>query len=322
MIPRPSLLIVTCAACLSVSARSVEASQAQNLISPILAKTSQPANRPLWASPIVLGGAGAVAIVGVTAVVVLKRIGRTTPEILEPITSELNPAPPSLPSSPSLPLSVSTLNGSALKSELPNSRPNAHNGNGRSQTTLQSEIPETLTQVVDSPKPTTPQPQPKIEETTRLAKVNIVEELIQELRSPDPVKRRKVIWELGQRGDTRAVQPLVDLLIDSDSKQRSLILSTLSEIGTRTLKPMTRALAVSLQDENAEVRKNAIRDLTRVYDMVSQISNLLHKATEDSDQDVQETAKWALGQLNRIRQVPGDNLPTLKNSISPPENLP
>jgi HEAT repeat protein len=141
------------------------------------------------------------------------------------------------------------------------------------------------------------------------------------LRSPDPVKRRKVIWELGQRGDTRAVQPLVDLLIDSDSKQRSLILSTLSEIGTRTLKPMTRALAVSLQDENAEVRKNAIRDLTRVYDMVSQISNLLHKATEDSDQDVQETAKWALGQLNRIRQVPGD-LPALKNSISPPENLP
>ncbi len=322
MIPRPSLLIVTCAACLSVSARSVEASQAQNLASPVLAKTGQPANPPLWASPIVLGGAGAVAIVGVAVVIALKRMGQTTPDILEPITPDLNPAPPSLPASPSLPLSVPTLNGSTLKSELANSRPTSQNGNGRSQTTLQSEIAEPLTQVVNSPKPTELESQPKLEETTRLAKVNIVDELIQDLRSPDPVKRRKVIWELGQRGDTRAVQPLVDLLIDSDSKQRSLILSTLSEIGTRTLKPMTRALAVSLQDENAEVRKNAIRDLTRVYDMVSQISNLLHKATEDSDKDVQETAKWALGQLNRIRQVPTDNLPALKNSVSPPESLP
>ncbi len=165
---------------------------------------------------------------------------------------------------------------------------------------------------------------PQVSETTRLAKINIVDELLRELRTPDPAKRQKVIWELGQRGDTRAVQPMVDLMIDSDSKQRSLILSALSEIGTRTLKPLSRALAISLQDESADVRKNAIRDLTRVYDLVSQISHLLHQASDDPDRDVQETALWALGQLNRMRSAPTsvENLPAFKQSVSPPENLP
>jgi HEAT repeat protein len=245
-------------------------------------------------------------MVGALTVLILKRNAqpKQAPEYLASIVPD------------ALPQLAETTESIAPKPNFP-----TRNGNGHTQTeTLPQLQPlETLTQVVEAPKPA---PLPKVEETTRLAKVNIVDELIQDLRASDPVKRRKIIWELGQRGDTRAVQPLVDLLIDSDSKQRSLILSALSEIGTRTLKPMTRALAISLQDENSEVRKNAIRDLTRVYDMVSQISNLLHQATEDSDQDVQDTAKWALGQLNRIRSVPGDPLPSLKNSVSPPENLP
>lgn len=138
----------------------------------------------------------------------------------------------------------------------------------------------------------------------KTSKIDIVDEFIQDLRMADPTQRHKAIWELGQRGDTRAVQPLIDLLVDSDSKQHSLILSALSEIGVRTLKPMTRALAISLQDENAEVRKNAIRDLTRMYDGVAQLSHLLHNAMEDSDPDVRDTAGWAMGQLNRIRSIP------------------
>ncbi len=163
---------------------------------------------------------------------------------------------------------------------------------------------------------------PAVSETTRLARINIVEELVKDLRNPDPVQRHKVIWELGQRGDTRAVQPLVDLMVDSDSRQSSLILSALSEIGTRTLKPMSRALALSLQNESSEVRKNAIRDLTRVYDLVAQISQLLHQATEDSDQEVQETARWALSKLNRIRSsASGDASRPILNSVSQPEQL-
>ncbi|WP_261220059.1 peptidoglycan-binding protein [Ancylothrix sp. D3o] len=147
------------------------------------------------------------------------------------------------------------------------------------------------------------------DEMPRLSKIDIVEELIRDLPTLDQFKRRKTIWELGQRGDSRAIQPLVNLLIDSDSQQRSLILAALSEIGTRTLKPMNRALALSLEDDNAEVRKNAIRDLSRIYDLLLQMSQLLRRAVDDEDVEVQETARWALGQLNNIRFVAGVDTP-------------
>jgi HEAT repeats/PBS lyase HEAT-like repeat len=154
---------------------------------------------------------------------------------------------------------------------------------------------------------------------SRLPRIDIVEALMIDIQSVDAEKRRKAIWELGQRGDSRAVQPLVNLMAISDSRQRSLILASLSEIGIQTLKPMKRALAMSLQDENADVRKNAIRDLTRIYDLVGQISQLLNFATEDNDGEVRETAQWALGQLNRIRTTTPDTAPLLQQSISPPE---
>lgn len=158
-------------------------------------------------------------------------------------------------------------------------------------------------------------------EVTRLARVDICDELISDLDHSDPVKRRKAIWELGQQGDSRAVQPLVDLLIDADSHQRSLILAAISEIGIRTLKPINHALMYSLEDENADVRKNAIRDVTRIYDMISQISQVLRHAADDDDAEVRDTARWALSQLNRIRSTPDGEAPTSlpghNNSVRP-----
>ncbi|MDB9376203.1 peptidoglycan-binding protein [Nodularia sphaerocarpa] len=147
------------------------------------------------------------------------------------------------------------------------------------------------------------------ETTSRLAKLSIIDELIQDLRSSDRTKRRKAIWSLGQQGDSRAIQPLVDLMIDADSQQRSLILASLAEINARALKPMNRALAISLQDESPQVRQNAIRDLTRVYDMMTQMSQMLAHAVEDQDADVQNTAKYALNQMNKMRVLP--NQPSL-----------
>jgi peptidoglycan hydrolase-like protein with peptidoglycan-binding domain len=158
----------------------------------------------------------------------------------------------------------------------------------------------------------TPQPKKLLPTvaTPQLAKVNIVEELIKDLNSPDPIERARAIWDLGQQGDSRAIQPLVDLMIDADSQQRSLILAALAEIGTRTLKPMNRALAMSLQDESPQVRQNAIRDLTRVYDMIAQISQMLCHAVQDSDAEVQATARYALAQMHRIRSLSSqENLP-------------
>jgi vesicle coat complex subunit len=101
-----------------------------------------------------------------------------------------------------------------------------------------------------------------------------------------------------------------------------LILSALSEIGTRTIKPMSKALAISLQDDNADVRKNAIRDLTRIYDLVAQVSQMVQKCSvDDPDDEVRETATWALKQLNRIRPVSLDGMAALSAAVSPPENL-
>lgn len=162
-----------------------------------------------------------------------------------------------------------------------------------------------------------------INQTSRLSRINIVDELIKDLARNDPQKRRKAIWELAQRGDSRAVQPLVDLMLDSDSIQRSLILEALSQIGVKTLQPMNRALIVSLQDDNAEVRKNAIRDLTQIYDMLAQMTQILGHAAYDPDPEVQETAKWAMSQLSRIRTLETlDSFPPSPNSSTRSENQP
>jgi peptidoglycan hydrolase-like protein with peptidoglycan-binding domain len=168
----------------------------------------------------------------------------------------------------------------------------------------------TLSEAIDHRESSTS----SLQETTRLPKINISEELTRDLHHPDPTQRRKTIWELGQRGDSQAIQPLVDLMMDSDSQQRSLILAAISEIGMRSLKPMNRALIISLQDESSDVRKNAIRDLTRIYDQVAQMTQLLGHAANDSDAEVQETARWALSQLNRIRASGGDSGPLLPNT--------
>jgi peptidoglycan hydrolase-like protein with peptidoglycan-binding domain len=186
-------------------------------------------------------------------------------------------------------------------------------------------LPESKTTAEDDQEDTTATNSPSVtasiepkllppENTSRLAKVNIVDELIKDLYSADPTKRHKAIWDLGQQGDSRAIQPLIDLMMDADSQQHSLILSALGEISIRTLKPINRALAISLQNDSPQVRQNAIRDLTRVYDMMSQISQMLRHSLEDPDPEVRSTAKYALNQIHRIRLLPDqDRLPGQEN---------
>lgn len=156
----------------------------------------------------------------------------------------------------------------------------------------------------------------------RLARVNIVNELSADLQSPDPAVRHRAIWDLGQKGHSAAVQPLVDRFLDADSKERSLILAALSEIGTHTLQPMNQALALSLQDPNPEVRKNAIRDLTRFYDLVSQASQMLSHASQDSSPEVQSTARWALDRLGSMRLLSANPTANLSVETHPPELSP
>ena len=90
-------------------------------------------------------------------------------------------------------------------------------------------------------------------------------------------------------------------MIETNSQERSLILKAISQISIRTLKPLNQALTISLQNKNPQVRKNAIRDFTKIYELMSQINKRLYFATEDPDKEVQELAKWSLESLNQNR---------------------
>jgi hypothetical protein len=270
-----------------------------------------------WWVPGLLGGS--ILVAGMGAVLMIKR---SPPPITEP--------PEPILYKPPEPQDTGTITASVAESPAP--KP----WQPKSQKTLPIDAPETVNRAIHTATTANAPASIELEEsklelankpdsepatiatTVRMPKVSVIDSLVHELRNPDPAKRQKAIWELGQRGDSRAVQPMVDLLLDSDSHQRSLVLSALSEISTRTLKPMSRALAISMQDENPDVRKNAIRDLTRIYDSLTCISQLLQNACEDPDPDVQDTAKWAIGQINRIKS------PIIQGagrSVSQPENL-
>jgi HEAT repeat protein len=118
------------------------------------------------------------------------------------------------------------------------------------------------------------------------------------------------------------MSPLTSLLIDADSHEQGLVLAALVEISAKTLKPMNRAIAIALQDDNPDVRKNAIRDLTRIYDSMGQVGRLLGRATLDADPEVRETAHWALDQLNQLRLAAADNAAALPEATPPIGHLP
>ena len=156
----------------------------------------------------------------------------------------------------------------------------------------------------DEPEPAPASPSPSVSPAmpiTRVLPQTGADRLLAELQDSSAAVRRRAIWNLGQWGDSRAIAPLMELMVSADSQQRSIILAVLSEIGTRTLRPMERAMAISLQDSDPEVRVNAIRDLTQVYDRFAQVSRMLAYAAEDKDETVQRTAKWALGKLEALR---------------------
>jgi len=154
-----------------------------------------------------------------------------------------------------------------------------------------------------APNPTAPLPSPTALAPTRVVQPSLIERAIQNLRSDNAADRRKAIWELGQRGDSRALRPLMDVLLNGDSKQRSLSIAALTSIGSRVLEPTLEAMALALRDPNPEVRTNAIRDLTQVYEQVTRLSQMMGMAARDPDQQVQQTASWALGKLEQVRAI-------------------
>ena len=139
---------------------------------------------------------------------------------------------------------------------------------------------------------------------TSLSQADLVSELIFDLQVEDRNVRHKTIGELAQKGDSRAMTPLVELMIEADFQERNLILEAMTQITSLTLQPLNQVPILSLEVENSQAKQDAIRDLTKVYELMSQVTKRLSKIINDSDQQVQKTAKWALNQLKQMPKTP------------------
>ncbi len=133
-------------------------------------------------------------------------------------------------------------------------------------------------------------------------KIDYYQELVRMLRDADPQTRKLAAWELKKLRDPRAVRPLVQAMVESVPEQRSLLLAALSEIGYDQLVLVSRALTLALQDENPEVRQNAVRALSRLQTLNSRNSQLLLNALGDGDDRVQETARWAVDKVQQSQR--------------------
>jgi hypothetical protein len=135
--------------------------------------------------------------------------------------------------------------------------------------------------------------------TAKTTEIDVVFELLQDLQQSDRFLRRKAIWKLAHTGDFRAIEPLVAIIPKVDSVDKTLILDAITKIAQRSWQPINKALYISLKDQNAEVKKNAIRDATVLYKSILPLTQCLSQMLGDSDREVQQTARWALQQFQQ-----------------------
>lgn len=141
---------------------------------------------------------GSILVAGIGAVLVIKRSPPPITEAPEPI---LHKPPEPQP----------TITITASKAELPAQKPWRSNSPTTPVNSPASiELEEPTLELANKPDSETT----TIATTVRMPKVSVMDSLVHELRNPDPAKRHKAIWELGRSGDSRAVQPMVDLLLD------------------------------------------------------------------------------------------------------------
>jgi hypothetical protein len=143
--------------------------------------------------------------------------------------------------------------------------------------------------------------------TSTTTEIDVVFELIQDLQQSSHFQeakqndlRRKAIWQLSQTNDFRAVEPLVKMIPQVGSLEKNLILDAITQIAHHSLETVNHVLLTSLEDDSVEVRKNAIQDLTRLYQSMSLITVHLSKMTQDSNWEIQQTAEWALKQFKQM----------------------
>lgn len=134
--------------------------------------------------------------------------------------------------------------------------------------------------------------------TSNTTNIDVVFELIQDLKKSDRQLRRKAIWELARIGDSRSIEPLINIIPVVNSLDKSLIFSAITQIAYRGFEPIYDVLFTSLEDTNSEVRKDVIRDITALHESTAKITRRLSVMLNDSDEEVRQTAEWALNKIN------------------------
>jgi len=128
-----------------------------------------------------------------------------------------------------------------------------------------------------------------------------MESLIQALERKNELPsifRGNVIFALGELGDTRAVEPLIDELVDEDWDIRRSAAGALGKLGdTSALEP----LAGALRDEDWSVRREAAEALSKLDDM--RAVEPLIETLGDEVEIVRRGAAWALGLLGDARAI-------------------
>ena len=71
-------------------------------------------------------------------------------------------------------------------------------------------------------------------------KIDVVVELIKYLQQPDEDFRREAIWELAKIGDSRAIEPLTEILSQVNSTDRSSIIKAITQITKRSFQPINQ----------------------------------------------------------------------------------
>ena len=123
-------------------------------------------------------------------------------------------------------------------------------------------------------------------------------QLMQDLHQSDRNTRRQAMWELAKIGDSRCIKPLMAIMPQGSSVDKSLIIKAITKISNRSFKPVNEQLFALLNDKNPQVRIKAILDLTSYYKFLAPITQQLVQMQLDQDPEVRHLAKQALHKLN------------------------
>lgn len=133
------------------------------------------------------------------------------------------------------------------------------------------------------------------DDTTELAQVSEVDELIKQLNHPQPEKVIAAALKLGEMRDKRAVEPLVMLFNNGkiDIKVRLTIAEALLKLESA---PVEVALLGALRSANWKVRRNGAAILGQLK--AEWATEPLAKALTDENDTVRKTARAALKHMN------------------------